>query len=101
MKTKFNLRFTATDDRALDYVTINIPGIDGFDNRRVDADGKSSLNFAEIIVFPNEPKSCNVTITAFDKKKKLNHYHQCIEYLRNAGFSQNVSGRCGNCRRTE
>ena len=55
-ETKFNLRFTATDDRALDYVTINIPGIDGFDNRRVDADGKSSLNFAEIIVFPNEPK---------------------------------------------
>ena len=40
-ETKFNLRFTATDDRALDYVTINIPGIDGFDNRRVDADGKS------------------------------------------------------------
>ena len=68
-ETKFNLRFTATDDRALDYVTINIPGIDGFDNRRVDADGKSSLNFAEIIVFPNEPKSYNVTITAFDKKE--------------------------------
>ena len=42
-ETKFNLRFTATDDRALDYVTINIPGIDGFDNRRVDADGKKFI----------------------------------------------------------
>lgn len=28
-ETKFKLSFTVTDDRILDYVIINIPGIDG------------------------------------------------------------------------
>lgn len=68
-ETKYKLSFTVTDDRILDYVIINIPGIDGFDNRRVDvADGQSTLTFAEKINLPNEVKDYNVTLTAVDAK---------------------------------
>ena len=67
-ETKFNLNFTVTDDRILDYVIINIPGIEGFDNRRLDANGKSSLSFAEKIILPNEVQSYNLTMLAVDAK---------------------------------
>ena len=67
-ETKFKLSFTVTDDRILDYVIINIPGIDGFDNRRVEADGKSSLSFTEQIILPNEVQSYNITMTAVDAR---------------------------------
>ncbi|MGP1536598.1 hypothetical protein [Bacteroides heparinolyticus] len=67
--TMYNLRFTVTDDRVLAYVLINISGIEGFDNRRVDViGGQSSLVFAEKITLPNEVKDYNVTITAVDAK---------------------------------
>lgn len=66
-ETKFNLRFAVTDDRALDYVTINIPGVEGFDNRRVEADGKATFSFAEKIRFPNVVNKYDITITAVDK----------------------------------
>ena len=67
-ETKFKLSFTVTDDRALDYVIINIPGVEGFDNRRVEANGKTSLSFVEQIIFPNEVKSYNLTVEAVDAK---------------------------------
>ena len=67
-ETKFTLRFSISDDRELDYVTVNIPGIDGFDNRRIEASG-NTLNFSEKIILPNEARSYNVTITAVDKKE--------------------------------
>ena len=68
-ETKYKLSFTVTDDRILDYVIVNIPGINGFDNRRVDAaDGQSTLTFAEKIDLPNEVKDYDVTLTAVDTK---------------------------------
>lgn len=67
-ETKFNLNFTVRDDRVLDYVLIDIPSIDGFDKRRVEANGQSSLSFTEKIVLPNAVKSYNVTLTAVDAR---------------------------------
>ncbi len=67
-EVKYALRFTVTDDRKLDYVTINIPGVDGFDNRRVEADEKQTLAFEEKIILPNVVKDYLITITAVDKK---------------------------------
>lgn len=67
-ETKFKLNFTVTDDRVLDYVTINIPGIDGFENRKVEANGKSSLSFTETIVLPNEVQNYTLTMLAVDAK---------------------------------
>lgn len=50
---QYTLNFTATDDRKLDYVTIEIPELSGFETRTVSAEGKASLTFKEAIVFPN------------------------------------------------
>lgn len=66
-KTQFNLRFAIEDDRALDYVEILIPNLDGYTPRKVEANGQKSLTFAEKIILPNVPQKYNVTITAFDK----------------------------------
>lgn len=66
-ETTFKLSFSVSDDRSLDYVTIDIPGIDGFDSRRVDAEGKKSFGFTEKITLPNVIDNYPVTITAVDK----------------------------------
>lgn len=69
-ETKFSLSFSVSDDRFLDYVTIHIPGVDGFEPRKVDAGGKKTFDFAEKIFLPNEVKDYNITITAVDQKGK-------------------------------
>ena len=52
-ETKFNLNFTVKDDRILDYVLIEIPGVEGFESRRIEAGGQSTLSFTEKIILPN------------------------------------------------
>lgn len=66
-ETKFKLSFTVTDDRALDYVLVDIPGIAAFNNRRLEADGKATFSFSEKFSLPNEVKNYNVSLTAVDK----------------------------------
>jgi hypothetical protein len=63
-QTKFNLRFTAEDDKALDYVDITIP--ENNYSRRVTATG-STVSFNEAITLPSEVAIYNLTLTAVDK----------------------------------
>lgn len=63
---QYTLNFTATDDRELDYVTIEIPELSGFETRTVSAEGKASLTFKEAIVFPNESQTYTINLTAYD-----------------------------------
>jgi hypothetical protein len=63
-QTKFNLRFAAEDDKALDYVDIAIPEIEY--SRRVTATG-STVSFNEAITLPSEVAIYNLTLTAVDK----------------------------------
>lgn len=65
---EFNLNFTVKDDRILDYVLIEIPGVEGFESRRIEAGGQSTLSFTEKIILPNEVKSYDVTLTAVDAR---------------------------------
>ena len=65
-ETGFTLNFSVSDDRALDYVTINIPGIPGFENFQVDAAGQASVSVSERIVFPSEEATYEMTVTAVD-----------------------------------
>lgn len=67
-ETTFKLSFAISDDRALDYVLIDIPGIEGFDGRKVDAGGKSAFEFTEKITLPNVIANYAVKITAVDKQ---------------------------------
>lgn len=68
-ETKFNLNFTVSDDRALDYVLVEIPGVSGFENYKVEADGQAVLAVSEPIVLPSEVQTYNVTLTAVDKRE--------------------------------
>lgn len=74
-ETKFNLNFTVKDDRILDYVLIEIPGVEGFESRRIEAGGQSTLSFTEKIILPNEVKSYDVTLTAVDARGKIGRAH--------------------------
>lgn len=69
-ETKFKLSFTVTDDRSVDYVLVNIPGVSGFDNRRIEAGGERSFTFTEKIILPNEVQSYTMTMLAVDATGK-------------------------------
>lgn len=66
-ETKFNLRFSVSDDRALDYVTIDIPGVEGFNPLELSVNGVKKFDYANQIFLPNVVQDYNVTITAIDK----------------------------------
>ncbi len=63
--TNFNLKFTVTDNIGLDYIIVNIDGIDGFP-MRIEGEGKKTLEFSQPLAVPSEEAQYNVTIEAFD-----------------------------------
>lgn len=65
-ETKLNLRFSAADDKALDYVEVSIPELDFYE--KLPVEGKS-LNYDKAIALPSAIASYNLTITAVDKFK--------------------------------
>lgn len=67
-ETRFTLRFSVTDDKALDYVIVHIPGIENFENRIIQANGEKSIQFEEKLALPSEITSYPITLTAIDKK---------------------------------
>lgn len=76
-QTYFNLQFTVTDNRVVDYVEIsmvdisngegNATPIDGFP-KRVEGNGSKSLDFSNRIDLPNRASKLKATITAYDKE---------------------------------
>lgn len=66
-ETGFTLNFSASDDRALDYVVIDIPGLPGFENYQIDAEGQKERDFSERITFPSEEATYEMTLTVVDK----------------------------------
>lgn len=74
VETKYRLSFTASDDRALDYVSVTIADaaggfVDGFDSLRVEAGGRATLQYSEQVILPGEAgKDYKVTLKAVDEK---------------------------------
>lgn len=64
--TVFNLKFTAEDNRAIDYVTVNVNGVDGYP-LTIKGDGTSKLEYSAKLELPSKPATYKVTIEAFDK----------------------------------
>lgn len=64
-QTKLNLRFTAEDNMALDYVEVNIPDLNI--NEKIDAEGKKVLECAQAISLPSQEGTYDMTLTAVDK----------------------------------
>lgn len=51
-QTKLNLRFTAEDNMALDYVEVSIPDLDI--SEKIDAEGKKVFECAQVISLPSQ-----------------------------------------------
>lgn len=64
--TTYNLRFTVQDNRVIDYVEVEMPGVDGFP-LRIDGNDRSYIEFSQKLPLPAEKGTYNVIITAFDK----------------------------------
>ena len=67
---KFTMNISVTDDRALDYLILNIEGIEEYTNLRVDADGGKAFEQAFDITMPVEKKDYPMTISVYDKTGK-------------------------------
>lgn len=67
---KFTLNLTMTDDRGLDYLTVDIEGLDGFSQLRVEAEGKTTFEYTKEFIMPSDKKDYPITITVYDKKGK-------------------------------
>ncbi|MDL2208982.1 hypothetical protein LJB97_05110, partial [Parabacteroides sp. OttesenSCG-928-O15] len=65
-ETRFNLNFSVSDDRALDYITIEIPGIDGYSPLTLSVGGNKTYEYSNRIVLPAILQDYAVTITAYD-----------------------------------
>ena len=65
-ETTFKLSFVITDDTGLDYVLVNIPGVDDYEDLELDADGALSFSYSEKIPLPSEAATYNITLTAYD-----------------------------------
>lgn len=66
---KYNLNFIVTDDRGLDYVTVDIQGVNDFEHKSIDADSSNptTLQVSEVIALPGDVvDEYPVTITAVD-----------------------------------
>lgn len=64
-QTLFNLKFTVEDNRNLDYVEVNLDGVDGFPVR-IEANGEPKVVYSNKLQLPSVPKDYKLTITARD-----------------------------------
>lgn len=62
----FNLSFAVRDNREIDYVTVDVEGVDGFPVT-VQGNGQSRVEFAQKLTLPTAIADYNMTITAADK----------------------------------
>ena len=64
-QTKLNLRFTAEDNKALDYVEVSIPALEV--SEKIDADGQKVFECAQTIALPSQEGTYDMVLTAVDK----------------------------------
>lgn len=64
-KTLFNLKFTVEDNRNLDYVEVDLEGVEGYPVR-IDANGESKVIYANALELPSVPQNYNLSIVAYD-----------------------------------
>ncbi len=64
-KTMFNLKFTVEDNRNLDYIEVDLEGVDGYPVR-IEANGEPKISYSNKLELPSTPKNYNLTIKAYD-----------------------------------
>lgn len=90
--TAFNLQFEVSDNRVVDYVTIDMKDISkGEDNatdlagfpRRLDGNGTGNFSFAEKLILPSQKGKFKATITAYDKAANEDAHAVTVESIVN------------------
>lgn len=64
-QTLFNLKFTVEDNRNLDFVEIDLEGVEGYPVR-IEANGEPKIVYSQKLELPSAAKNYNLTITAQD-----------------------------------
>ncbi len=63
--TVFNLNFTVDDNMGIDYVTVNVEGVDGFPVR-IEGNGNKTVTYTNKLSLPSEAQTYNLVVEAFD-----------------------------------
>jgi hypothetical protein len=66
-ETKFKLNLKVSDDKALDYVTVNIPSVRGYEPKRIEANGQKEFEYKDNIILPSVVNVYEIVLTAVDK----------------------------------
>ena len=69
VETRFKLKFKVTDNMGLDNIIINMDGVEGLQNKIVDATGLKEFAFEEVITLPNEVKQYTLSVVARDAQE--------------------------------
>lgn len=64
--TTFNLKFTVEDNRAIDHITVNVEGVNGFPIT-IQGGGEKKVEYSNKLSLPAQEASYQVTITAYDQ----------------------------------
>ena len=70
-RTTYSLNVSVSDDQALDYMTVQIPGIEPYDQPvTISCNGAKSYQYADKVTFPNVENSYKLFLTVVDKEGK-------------------------------
>lgn len=76
-KTLYNLKLTVEDNRNLDFVEIDLEGVDGYPVR-IEANGEPKVIYANKIELPSVPKDYKLKITAQDMPAQDNEVRSTV-----------------------
>lgn len=76
-KTVYNLKFIVEDNRTLDFVEINLEGVEGYPIR-IDAQGEPKIQYSQQLELPSTPKDYKLTITAQDMPAQDDVIHTTV-----------------------
>lgn len=65
-ETAYTLNFTVTDDRELDYVIVDIDGLNDYTDLTIDISGTTSYTYSSRLIFPSEIADYPMTLTVAD-----------------------------------
>lgn len=76
-QTLFNLKFTVEDNRTLDFVEVNLEGVEGYPVR-IEANGEPKIVYSKKLELPSVAKDYKLTITAQDMPAQDDEVRQTV-----------------------
>lgn len=76
-QTLYSLKFTVEDNRNLDFVEVNLEGVEGYPVR-IEANGEPKISYAKQLELPSVQKDYKLTITAQDMPAQDNEVRTTV-----------------------